>query len=44
MWKEIRADRIECDVLAEIPPLPNRHHGSKFVEITIVGPDGKFLR
>ena len=23
---------------------PKKHHGSTFVEITIVGPDGKFLR
>ena len=28
----------------ELDYAPNRHHGSKFVEITIVGPDGKFLR
>jgi len=23
---------------------PKKHHGSAFVEITIVGPDGKFIR
>ncbi|MFO1046845.1 MAG: hypothetical protein U1E52_02955 [Geminicoccaceae bacterium] len=27
MWLEIRADRVECDVMAEIAPLPERHHG-----------------
>jgi ABC-type branched-subunit amino acid transport system substrate-binding protein len=28
----------------EVDYSPSRHHGSKFVEITIVGPEGKFLR
>ncbi len=23
---------------------PTRHHGSNFVEITIVGPNGKYMR
>ncbi|MGD9509177.1 MAG: hypothetical protein AB7X49_11565, partial [Geminicoccaceae bacterium] len=32
MWLEIRADRVECDVMAEIPPLPNRSHGGDLQE------------
>lgn len=28
----------------EVHYSPTQHHGSRFVEITIVGPDGKFLR
>lgn len=32
MWLEIRADRVECDVMAEIAPLPERHHGGDLKE------------
>jgi hypothetical protein len=32
MWREVRADRVECDVMAEIPPLPNRSHGGDLQE------------
>ena len=32
MWKEIRADRVECDVLTEIPPAPGRGHGGDLQE------------
>ena len=32
MWLEIRADRVECDVMAEIPPLPHRSHGGDLKE------------
>ena len=32
MWLEIRADRVECDVMAEIAPLPERSHGSDLKE------------
>ena len=32
MWLEIRADRVECDVMAEIPPLPQRYHGGDLQE------------
>ncbi len=29
MWKEIRADRVECDVLSEIPARPGRGPGGE---------------
>jgi hypothetical protein len=32
MWREVRADRVECDVMAEIPPLPDRSHGGDLQE------------
>ena len=33
MWKEIRADRVEADVMAEIPPCrPGRSHGTDMQE------------
>ncbi|MFO1048323.1 MAG: hypothetical protein U1E52_10545 [Geminicoccaceae bacterium] len=32
LWLEIRADRVECDVMAEIGPRPERHHGSDLQE------------
>ena len=32
MWKEIRADRVECDVLSEIPARPGRGPGGELQE------------
>ena len=32
MWQEIRADRVECDVMAEIPPGRHRGHGGDLQE------------
>ncbi|MGE3295436.1 MAG: hypothetical protein AB7O95_29095, partial [Geminicoccaceae bacterium] len=32
LWQVVRADRIECEVLADISPRPGRHHGSDLQE------------
>ena len=32
LWQAVRADRIECEVLADIAPRATRHHGSDLQE------------